>query len=106
MLSAHERWNNKFYYKVASCWLFLLNIYTVNGQVKAVNRYCSVSTMIMKIERPEFDSPQKQTIVIAMNESLNSSLGFYFFIFRICAFVTTVGNVSAEIQLYLKFNLR
>ena len=24
-----ERWNNKFYYKVASCWLFLLNMFGV-----------------------------------------------------------------------------
>ena len=25
----NERWNNKFYYKVASCWLFLLSILSV-----------------------------------------------------------------------------
>jgi hypothetical protein len=26
-LAFNERWNNKFYYKVASCWLFLLMSY-------------------------------------------------------------------------------
>jgi len=25
--ASNERWNNKFYYKVASCWLFLLGVY-------------------------------------------------------------------------------
>jgi hypothetical protein len=25
----NERWNNEFYYKVASCWLFLLNLFYV-----------------------------------------------------------------------------
>jgi hypothetical protein len=86
------------------------NIYSVNGQIKAVNRHCSVSTMTIMIEGPEFDSPQNQATVIAMNESLNYSLRFFYlfflFIFRICTLVTTVGNISAEIQLYLEFNLR
>jgi hypothetical protein len=27
----NERWNNKFYYKVASCWLFLLNHTAIHG---------------------------------------------------------------------------
>jgi hypothetical protein len=27
----NERWNNKFYYKVASCWLFLLSHTAMNG---------------------------------------------------------------------------
>jgi hypothetical protein len=27
----NERWNNKFYYKVASCWLFLLSLTTMHG---------------------------------------------------------------------------
>jgi hypothetical protein len=55
------------------------NIYTVKGQVKAVNRHCSVSTMTIRTEGPEFDSPQKQATAIAMNESLNSSIFFLFF---------------------------
>jgi len=29
----NERWNNKFYYKVASCWLFLLNHTTMHGSM-------------------------------------------------------------------------
>ena len=28
-----ERWNNKFYYKVASCWLFLLSHTTMHGSI-------------------------------------------------------------------------
>jgi hypothetical protein len=28
-----ERWNNKFYYKVASCWLFLLSHTTMHGSM-------------------------------------------------------------------------
>jgi hypothetical protein len=27
----NERWNNKFYYKVAFCWLFLLNLTRITG---------------------------------------------------------------------------
>jgi hypothetical protein len=29
----NERWNIKFYYKVASCWLFLLSHTTMHGSV-------------------------------------------------------------------------
>ena len=29
----NERWNNKFCYKVASCWLFLLNHTTMHGSI-------------------------------------------------------------------------
>ena len=29
----NERWNNKFYHKVASCWLFLLSHTTLHGSV-------------------------------------------------------------------------
>jgi len=29
----NERWNNKFYYKVASCWLFLLRHTTMHGSM-------------------------------------------------------------------------
>ena len=28
-----KRWNNKFYYKVASCWLFLLIHSTMHGSM-------------------------------------------------------------------------
>ena len=33
----NERWNNKFCYKVASCWLFLLNVLT------AIKRYVTTA---------------------------------------------------------------
>jgi len=29
----NERWNNKFYYKLASCWLFLLSHTTMHGSM-------------------------------------------------------------------------
>jgi hypothetical protein len=29
----NERWNNKFYYDVASCWLFLLSHTTMHGSM-------------------------------------------------------------------------
>jgi len=29
----NERWNNRFYYKVASCWLFLLSHTTMHGSM-------------------------------------------------------------------------
>jgi hypothetical protein len=29
----NKRWNNKFYYKVASCWLFLLSHTTMHGSM-------------------------------------------------------------------------
>jgi hypothetical protein len=31
--STVQRWNNKFYYKVASCWLFLLSHITMHGSM-------------------------------------------------------------------------
>jgi len=33
----NERWNNKFYYKVASCWLFLLSHTTMHGSMNIKN---------------------------------------------------------------------
>jgi hypothetical protein len=37
----NKRWNNKFYYKVASCWLFLLSHTTMHGSmnIKSDVRY-------------------------------------------------------------------
>jgi len=32
-LTFNKRWNNKFYYKVASCWLFLLSHTTLHGSM-------------------------------------------------------------------------
>jgi hypothetical protein len=32
-LAFNERWNNKFYYKVASGWLFLLSYTTMHGSI-------------------------------------------------------------------------
>jgi hypothetical protein len=34
----NERWNNKFYYKVASCWLFLLSQTTMHGSMNIKGR--------------------------------------------------------------------
>jgi len=34
----NERWNNKFYYKVASCWLFPLSHTTMHGSMDIKNR--------------------------------------------------------------------
>jgi hypothetical protein len=31
--ASNERWINKFYYKVASCWLFLLSHITMHGSM-------------------------------------------------------------------------
>ena len=31
--AVNERWNNKFYYKVASCWLFLLSPTMMHGSM-------------------------------------------------------------------------
>jgi len=31
--AVNERWNNKFYYKVASCWLFILSHTTMHGSM-------------------------------------------------------------------------
>jgi len=33
----NERWNNKFYYKVTSCWLFLLSRTTMHGSMNIKN---------------------------------------------------------------------
>ena len=32
-------WNNKFYYKVATCWLFLLIHTTMHGSINIKNEY-------------------------------------------------------------------
>jgi len=37
----NKRWNNKFYYKVASCWLFLLSHTTMHGSVNIKHRFIS-----------------------------------------------------------------
>jgi len=33
----NKRWDNKFYYKVASCWLFLLILYRVLQELEDSN---------------------------------------------------------------------
>jgi len=38
----NKRWNNKFYYKVASCWLFLLIHTTMHGSMNIKFRNCSI----------------------------------------------------------------
>jgi len=37
----NERWNNKFCYKVASCWLFLLNHTTMHGSINIKPYWCT-----------------------------------------------------------------
>jgi hypothetical protein len=39
----NERWNNKFYYKVASCWLFLLSHTAMHGSMNIKSIYTSSS---------------------------------------------------------------
>jgi len=36
----NERWNNKFCYKAASCWLFLLSHTTMHGSMNIKLAYC------------------------------------------------------------------
>ena len=38
----NERWINKFYYKVASCWLFLLSHITMHGSMNIKNHNYSL----------------------------------------------------------------
>ena len=40
----NERWNNKFCYKVASCWLFLLNHTTMHGSMNIKFRNVTLIT--------------------------------------------------------------
>ena len=48
----NERWNNKFYYKVASCWLFLLSHTAMHGSMNInplnpeLNPICSLLTLL------------------------------------------------------------
>jgi len=55
--SFNERWNNKFYYKVASCWLFLLSelkknrkIYKKFKNITKIFRVTSVSVIAVKCD--------------------------------------------------------
>ena len=56
----NERWNNKFCYKVASCWLFLLNHTTMHGSMnikfKSLYTYPPVLRAYppMKMEQTEY----------------------------------------------------
>jgi len=53
----NERWNNKFYYKVASCWLFLLSHTTMHGSMNIkyiILPFCPPGCLSMWI-RPKFD---------------------------------------------------
>jgi hypothetical protein len=42
-LAFDERWNNKLYYKVASCWLFLLSHTTMHGSINIKFKNCLIS---------------------------------------------------------------
>jgi hypothetical protein len=53
-LAVNERWNNKFCYKVASCWLFLLSHTTIHGSmnIKFKTEGCeAVSTVLYQTKR-------------------------------------------------------
>jgi len=43
----NERWNNKFCYKVASCWLFLLNHTTIHGSMN-IKRILHLQSILTK----------------------------------------------------------
>jgi hypothetical protein len=44
-----ERWNNKFYYKVASCWLFLMNIYVLLAFSDDKSNYVYVARTVREL---------------------------------------------------------
>jgi hypothetical protein len=44
----NERWNNKFYYKVASCWLFLLSHTAMHGSMN-IKRYKSYLHILLPL---------------------------------------------------------
>ena len=41
----NKRWNNKFYYKVASCWLFLLIHTTMHGSINSKKKKKNKGTL-------------------------------------------------------------
>jgi hypothetical protein len=57
----NKRWNNKLYYKAASCWLFLLIHTTMHGSmnIKSLNGVeVVISTKLPdNISRPQFHLP-------------------------------------------------
>jgi hypothetical protein len=83
----NKLWNNKFYYKVASCWLFLLIHTTMHGSMKikllimtshyAVfsGRLVLPSTLIQKLS----STPERLPSLLWINPS-----------FKICSYVTYV----------------
>jgi len=54
--ACNERWNNKFYYKVTSCWLFLLSHTTMHGSmnIKKNTLYSCPILMIFEFPRVSF----------------------------------------------------
>jgi hypothetical protein len=47
----NERWNNKFYYKVASCWLFLLSHTTIHGSINIKSSIKLPSAVVISINK-------------------------------------------------------
>jgi hypothetical protein len=52
----NEQWNNKFYYKVASCWLFLLSHTTMHGSMntnffKYVPMYIACGNLMINVDQ-------------------------------------------------------
>ena len=45
----NERWNNKFCYKVASCWLFLLNHTTMHGSMNIKDKIMKGYFMLVNL---------------------------------------------------------
>jgi len=46
-----ERWIKKFYYKVASCWLFLLSHTTMHGSMNIKKKWCMVVLHLTELEK-------------------------------------------------------
>jgi len=80
--AVNERWNDKFCYKVASCWLFLLSHTTMHGSMnikfivfilsKFRSKLLAANHLIIQ-ERTKFDAEQKSSKILLEIMTLVSS---------------------------------
>ena len=69
----NERWNNKFCYKVASCWLFLLNHTAMHGSVniKLILLLCMSLTWLAATQT-EHHFGRIMTITVDVNQQIRT----------------------------------
>ena len=112
----NERWNNKFCYKVASCWLFLPNHTTMNGSINIKtflystrNTKTHTSSLCILLQPPVNSSvfdPNMENFELNTRKKLyliNFLVNFFFYLLVSFSNIWSLPNYHIIYSLHLLF---